>query len=55
VATAHPAKFNDVVEPLIGESVPVPPALEALLSLPSRQTQIEPGLEALRAVLMEQK
>jgi threonine synthase len=55
VATAHPAKFNDVVEPLIGASVPVPPALEALLSLPSRQTEIEPGLEALRAILMERK
>ena len=35
VATAHPAKFNDVVEPLIGAEVPVPPALAELLSLPS--------------------
>jgi len=51
VATAHPAKFNDVVEPLIGEAVPVPGALAALLALPSRQVEIEPGLEALRAVL----
>ena len=53
VATAHPAKFNDVVEPLIGEVVPVPPALAALLELPSVQTQVEPTLEALRAVLTE--
>ena len=51
VATAHPAKFNDIVEPLIGGRVPVPPALDALLALPSVQTQIDPGLEALRAVL----
>jgi threonine synthase len=51
VATAHPAKFNDIVEPLIGAPVPVPPALDALLALPSVQTQIEPGLEALRATL----
>jgi len=51
VATAHPAKFNDIVEPLIGEAVPVPPALAALLELPSVQTGIEPNLEALRAVL----
>ncbi|MEE7548867.1 threonine synthase, partial [Xanthomonas sp. Kuri4-1] len=28
-ATAHPAKFEAVVEPLIGQSVPVPPALAA--------------------------
>jgi threonine synthase len=53
VATAHPAKFNDIVEPLIGEAVPVPPALAALLELPSVQTQVEPTLEALRAVLTE--
>jgi threonine synthase len=52
VATAHPAKFNDVVEPLIGREVAVPPALAALLSLPSQQQQAEPTLEALRGVLM---
>jgi threonine synthase len=51
VATAHPAKFNDVVEPLIGAEVPVPEALAALLALPSRQVEIEPGLEALRAAI----
>jgi threonine synthase len=51
VATAHPAKFNDVVEPLTGADVEVPEALAALLALPSRQVEIEPGLEALRAAL----
>jgi threonine synthase len=50
VATAHPAKFNDIVEPLIGATVPVPPALAALLELPSVQTEVEPSLDALRAV-----
>ena len=53
VATAHPAKFNDIVEPLIGEPVPVPPALAALLDLPSVQTEVEPSLDALRGVLKE--
>jgi threonine synthase len=52
VATAHPAKFDDIVEPLIGAAVPVPPSLAVLLSLPSRQTGIEPTREALRNVLM---
>jgi threonine synthase len=52
VATAHPAKFDDIVEPLIDAAVPVPPSLAALLSLPSRQTAIEPTHEALRSVLM---
>jgi threonine synthase len=55
VATAHPAKFNDIVEPLIGAAVPVPAALAALLELPSVQTDAEPGLESLRAVLMGAK
>lgn len=31
VATAHPAKFEGVVEPLIGKPVAVPPALAAML------------------------
>ncbi|HEY7873435.1 MAG TPA: pyridoxal-phosphate dependent enzyme, partial [Rudaea sp.] len=34
-ATAHPAKFEAIVEPLIGKSVPVPLALAELLSRPS--------------------
>jgi threonine synthase len=51
VATAHPAKFNDIVEPLIGATVPVPPALAALLDLPSVQTIIDPRLEDLRHAL----
>lgn len=53
VATAHPAKFNDIVEPLIGAEIAVPPALAALLALPSVQVDVQPRLEALRAVLME--
>jgi len=47
VATAHPAKFETVVEPLIGQAVPVPPALAALLDAPSRHETIEPRLEEL--------
>jgi len=35
VATAHPAKFDAVVEPLIGKTVPVPPALAAILQRPA--------------------
>ncbi len=51
VATAHPAKFNDVVEPLIGTTVPVPPALAELLLLPSQQRDVAPTLADLRRVL----
>jgi threonine synthase len=43
----------DIVEPLIGAEVPVPPALAELLALPSRQVEVEPGLESLRVALLE--
>jgi threonine synthase len=51
VSTAHPAKFDDIVEPLIGRSVPVPDALASLLSLPKQEREIAPTLDALRAEL----
>ena len=35
VATAHPAKFPEVVEPLVGGAVPLPAALAAMLARPS--------------------
>lgn len=47
VATAHPAKFETVVEPLIGSATPVPPALSALLEAPSAYETIAPELAAL--------
>ena len=51
VATAHPAKFETIVEPLIGDIVPVPPELAELLERPARATAIEPSLAALAKVL----
>lgn len=49
VATAHPAKFDSIVEPLIGAPVPVPPPLATLLDRPRRVTVIDPTAEALRS------
>jgi threonine synthase len=51
VATAHPAKFNEIVEPLVGHEIPVPAALHRLLSLPRHEQSLEPTLDALRAHL----
>lgn len=51
VATAHPAKFPETVEPLIGAAVPVPPSLARLLTLPRHATEIPATLAALAAVL----
>jgi len=51
VATAHPAKFETVVEPLIGERVPLPPELADILSRPTRSVSIDPSLDSLAAAL----
>ncbi|MEO8308939.1 MAG: threonine synthase [Pseudomonadota bacterium] len=48
VATAHPAKFREIVEPLVGP-VPVPQNLLRLFELPSRFDEIDPTLAALRS------
>lgn len=53
VATAHPAKFETVVEPLIGTRVALPPELEAILSRPNRSVMIPPTLEALTEAMRE--
>jgi threonine synthase len=42
VATAHPAKFEDVVEPLTGAPVPLPPALAELMARPRQFVEIGP-------------
>jgi threonine synthase len=47
VATAHPAKFDTVVEPLVGHPVEPPPALAELLDKPSNYEEIDPTLDAL--------
>ncbi len=46
-ATAHPAKFETIVEPLIGASVPPPPALAAALERPWRRRPVDPALSAV--------
>lgn len=51
VSTAHPAKFETIVEPLIGREVPVPPALAELLQRRGNAEDIDPDLDALRAAL----
>jgi threonine synthase len=53
VSTAHPAKFAEIVQPLIGRAVPVPESLAMLLARPTQCTEIEASLGALRGVLQE--
>jgi threonine synthase len=47
VATAHPAKFRETVEPLVG-TVDIPENLRRLYELPSSFREIDPSLAALR-------
>jgi threonine synthase len=51
VATAHPAKFREIVEPLIGREVPVPENLAQLFARPVRCVEIDATLGALRTAL----
>lgn len=47
VSTAHPAKFELIVEPLIGETIDLPQGLASILSRESRFTRIAPELPSL--------
>jgi threonine synthase len=51
VATAHPAKFNEVVEPIIGKTIDIPEALSRLLRLPQHFLDLPPTLQAVAAAL----
>jgi threonine synthase len=50
-ATAHPAKFETVVEPLVGRTIPVPPGLADLLARPATARPLAPTPTALQAAL----
>jgi len=51
VSTAHPAKFPEVVEPLVGHAVPLPPALAAMLARPGTAEPLADDADALRDLL----
>jgi threonine synthase len=51
VSTAHPAKFSEIVEPLIGRKVSVPGTLAKLFARPTEVTEIAADLSSLRAAL----
>jgi len=52
VATAHPAKFEAIIEPLIGAPVEIPPALAALLDRPAASEPLGVDYGALREHLL---
>ncbi len=50
--TAHPVKFYDVVEPVVGETVPVPAAIEDQLKLAKKSSLIAPEYAELKEALL---
>lgn len=53
VATAHPSKFSETVEPLLGRKIPLPSSLAEIYSRPSLFQEIEPELQALQAKIKQ--
>lgn len=53
VATAHPAKFELIVEPLIGAEIPLPDSLLKIQSKPSRSVAVDADLVSLKRALNE--
>ncbi len=51
--TAHPVKFYDVVEPVIGEAVPIPETIKVQLTLEKKSTKIDADGELLKAFLLQ--
>jgi len=51
VATAHPAKFREIVEPLIGRALPMPENLARLFDRPSKFDEIAATLDELKRAL----
>ena len=54
VSTAHPAKFREIVEPLIGQRIEMPESLAKLFSRPVSCADLEPSLAALTGALGKQ-
>lgn len=53
LSTAHPAKFPETVEEVIGASLDLPPGLRFADDVSERYVQIEPAMDALRTLLKQ--
>lgn len=51
LSTAHPAKFGDIIEPVIGQSVPMPHRLAECLDKEKKSIGLEAEYPALKAFL----
>ena len=53
VATAHPGKFREVVEPAIGRTVPLPRPLQEALGRPRHSVSMDVDYAALRKFILD--
>ncbi len=53
LATAHPAKFKDLVESVIHTPVEIPPALEELMNRPKHSIRLGVGFDEIKDYLMQ--
>jgi len=51
LATAHPAKFAEVVEPVIGRTIPKPQPLVDALATERKILEIDATFEAIKNIL----
>ncbi|HMO32130.1 MAG TPA: threonine synthase [Lacibacter sp.] len=49
--TAHPVKFYDVVEPVTGNPIPLPPAVAAIMNLPKQARSLAANYDELQDFL----
>ena len=52
IETAHPAKFKDTVESIIGESIPIPEKLEKFMNGTKQTVKMSSGFAAFKKFLM---
>jgi threonine synthase len=52
LGTAHPVKFQEVVEPLIGETVPIPERLQKMLGTDKKSIPMPARFDAFKSWLM---
>lgn len=51
--TAHPVKFYDVVEPVIGSNIPLPESVRSIMHLQKESVLMEPEYDALKEQLLK--
>ena len=52
LATAHPAKFAEIVDPIVGREMEKPAPLVEALARPRHVIRIGPTLDAVRSIVM---